>query len=125
MFTVKCYLSLPLVLLLVVTGGGSVCGQGLVEEVVPSIVEREASVGNNVVSIPELETPGMAVVIRIPDATIAKSLNREFQNTEAVQREVMGTRSHGQAKCHGSVTCTLEDNPKGAAICCRIAGTVK
>ncbi len=124
MFTRKCIMRLPLVLLLVVTGGSCVCGQELVEEV-PSIVEREVGVGNNAVSIPELETYGVAVVIRIPDATITKSLNREFQNTEAVQREVLGTRSHGQAKCHGAVTCTLEDNPKGAAICCRIAGTVQ
>jgi len=111
---------LSLGLLLVLTCGSSAHSQKQAEEVVPSIIELE-----NVIGKQELESPRVAVVIRIPASMIAKTLNRDFQNSEAVHREVLGTRSNGQANCHGSVTCTLEDNSEGAAFCCRIEGTVQ
>jgi len=117
MVTLKSQLSLGL--LLVLTCGSITHSQKQTEEVAPSIIGIENAVGNK-----EPESTRVAVVIRIPALTIAKSLNRDFQNSEAVHREVLGTRSNGQADCHGSVTCTLEDNSDGAVFCCRVDGTV-
>jgi len=55
---------------------------------------------------------------------IAKSVNREFQHTAPIQREILGTRSTGVAECHGFVTCELVEHSKGAQLCCRVSGTI-
>lgn len=121
MITLRFKLSLGLFVSLI--GCEIACSQTQVEEVLPAIIELKNVVGN---AVPKLavKAPSLAVVIHIPASTVAKSLNRDFQNAEPVQREVLGTRSRGQAHCHGTVTCTLEENPLGAAFCCRIQGTV-
>ncbi len=66
----------------------------------------------------------LSVLLRIPRSLIAKSVNRDFENTAPIQREVLGTLSRGTANCRGTVTCELIENSKGAEFGCSIAGDV-
>ncbi len=68
---------------------------------------------------------GFPVLLRIPHTLIAKSVDREFQHTDPVQHEVLGTKSTGTAHCRGTVVCSIEENAKGASFSCRISGTVQ
>lgn len=123
MVIVKCKSLVALFFTLTILTSESYSQKTVEEGVLPSILKIENALSQQELSS-SLKIPQVAVVIRIPASTIAKSLNRDFHNAEPVQREILGTRSQGQAVCHGFVTGTLEDNPQGAAFCCRIEGTV-
>ncbi len=123
MVFLKCKLSLALLCTLTILTSESYSQKSVEEGVLPSILKLENALSQQELSS-NLKASQVAAVIRIPASTIAKSLNRDFHNAEHVQREILGTRSQGQAVCHGFVTCTLEDNAQGAAFCCRIEGTV-
>ena len=73
----------------------------------------------------EATADNFQLLIRIPHSLISKGVDRDFQNSSTVQREVMGTNSKGTAHCQGTVTCTIETKTDGAAFCCRISGTVQ
>ena len=68
---------------------------------------------------------GFPVLLRIPQALIAKSVDREFQHSAPVQQEVLGTKSTGIAHSQGTVACSIEEKAEGAAFSCRISGTVQ
>jgi len=69
-------------------------------------------------------TPSISLFLKIPASMIAKSVNRDFQHTAPIQREILGTRSTGVAECQGSVTCEMTEHSTGAQLCCRISGTI-
>ncbi len=68
---------------------------------------------------------GFPVLLRIPQTLIAKSVDREFDHTDTVQQEVLGTKSTGTAHCRGTVVCSIEEKAVGAAFSCCISGTVQ
>ena len=65
------------------------------------------------------------VLLRIPLALIAKSIDRDFQHSAPVQQEILGTNSTGTAHCQGTVKCAIKEKSEGAAFSCRISGTVQ
>lgn len=90
-----------------------------------SIYGQAASLGKEIASTPQLTTEGkISILLRIPASIISKSVDREFQHTTPIQREILGTRSAGVAKCQGAVTSELVEHSKGAELRCRISGTI-
>lgn len=89
------------------------------------IYGQAASLGKEIASAPQLTTEGkISILLRIPASIISKSVDRDFQHTTPIQREILGTRSTGVAKCQGAVTCELVEHSKGAELRCRISGTI-
>lgn len=73
----------------------------------------------------ENESKPFPVLLRIPQALIVKSVDRDFQHSAPVQQKVLGTSATGTSHCQGTVTCIIEEMVEGAAFSCRISGTVR
>lgn len=71
------------------------------------------------------ESEAFPVLLRIPEALIVKSVDRDFQHSAPVQQKVLGTSATGTTHCQGTVTCIIEEMVEGAAFSCRISGTVR
>ena len=71
------------------------------------------------------DSEAFPVLLRIPQALIVKSVDRDFQHSAPVQQKVLGTSATGTSHCQGTVTCVIEEMIEGAAFSCRISGTVR
>lgn len=91
---------------------------------IPSNALPQGMTPPNGLAGPSPNDNGVPLLLRIPAAWIAKSVNRDFEHKAPVNQVILGTTSSGNTHCKGQVTCSVMDNPTGVSILCSIDGTV-